>query len=62
MHPEQKSRILREAGFVPCPRGWVKQAFAERVQDQIDAYEAEQAAALAKPPKPRGRPKKEIKK
>lgn len=55
-----RAERLHAAGFVPVPRGWVKPAFAERVQAQIDAYAAELEAVTATP-RPVGRKPKETK-
>lgn len=60
MHHEEESRRLRAAGYVRVPRGWVPAAYAERVQAQIEAHAADVVRLLGKPPKPRGRPRKEI--
>jgi hypothetical protein len=57
----EKKRRLERAGLVALPTGWVSQGFAERALEQVKNFRPDVAAILAQPPKPRGRPKKEMK-
>ena len=53
---------LRTAGFAPVTvggrkAGWVKAGYAKQVSAQIDAWSDAVEAILARPVRPRGRPK-----
>ncbi len=55
---QSRKRRLERAGYRALPVGWVKEAYAKRVEAQIASYADEVQRVLNEPAKPRGRPKK----
>jgi hypothetical protein len=52
-----QKRRLERAGFIHVS-GWVPQAYADKVEQQVAFYRDDVAKVLAEEPKPRGRPPK----
>lgn len=51
----RRHRRLAKAGFAALPTGWVPEAYAKRVEAEVEAYRAKVEAAAARE-LPRGRP------